>query len=143
MGFNITTGEPPPPKKKKTARVFNAQSLCFRHILPSAFSPRSLFLTYEASPPPPNKDIAKMNRMYFILFKICINEMVITTCTLWRGPNHNFSCNCKCTLNEYRTIRVLYAYMYVYLFALVYTIIVTVIWPKSLIRRQKPLKLNT
>ena len=69
--------------------------------------------------------------------------MVITTCTLWRGPNHNFPCNCECTLNEYRTIRGLYAYMYVYLFGLVYNIIVAVIWPKSLILRQKTLKLNT
>ena len=63
--------------------------------------------------------------------------MVITTCILWGGFPAIANVRCVSTLNEYRTIRVLYAYMYVYLFALVYNIIVAVIWPKSLIQRQK------
>ena len=139
-------GSPPPPPKKNPARVLRMRSV-FVIFFPPIFLLALYFSLMMQAPPP--KNIAQINRKYFSAIKICINEMVITTCTLWRGPNHNFSCNCECKMRIYIQFEWipnntgLYAYMYVYLFALVYNITVAVIWPKSLIRRQKPLKLNT
>ena len=134
MGFIITTGKAKsPPQKKNLARgSLNAHS--FRHILPSDFLALYFSLMMQVPHPKKNKRYCANKSYAFSAIKICSNEMVVTTCTYCGEVQITIfpeiaNVRCISTLNAYRTIRVLYAYMHVYLFALVDNIIVAVIWP--------------